>query len=152
LQEQIMVAHNFGEIIGQSESLQRALRQAEQVAPLDTTVLLLGETGTGKELLAHAIHSLNSRKDRPLVTVNCATLPAHLIESELFGHEGGAFTGAVERRVGCFEISNGGTIFLDEIGELPLDLQAKLLRVLQEGEFERLGSSSTIRVDVRVLA
>ena len=152
LQEEILVAHNFGEIIGRSESLQKSLRQAEQVAPLDTTVLLLGETGTGKELLAHAIHSLNPRKHRPLVKVNCATLPAHLIESELFGHERGAFTGALARRVGRFEISNGGTIFLDEIGELPLDLQAKLLRVLQEGEFERLGSSSTIKVDVRVIA
>jgi PAS domain S-box-containing protein len=152
LREEIMVAHNFGEIIGRSESLQKALRQAEQVAPLDTTVLLLGETGTGKELIAHAIHSLNPRKLRPLVKVNCATLPAHLIESELFGHERGAFTGALARRVGRFEIANGGTIFLDEIGELPLDLQSKLLRVLQEGEFERLGSSSTMKVDVRVIA
>jgi formate hydrogenlyase transcriptional activator len=152
LQEEIMVAHNFGEIIGRSETLQKTLRQAEQVARLDTTVLLLGETGTGKELLAHAIHSLNPRKHRPLVKVNCATLPAHLIESELFGHEKGAFTGALARRVGRFEIANGGTVFLDEIGELPLDLQAKLLRVLQEGEFERLGSSTTLKVDVRVLA
>jgi len=152
LQEEIMVAHNFGEIIGRSESLQRALRQAEQVAPLDTTVLLLGETGTGKELLAHAIHSLHPRNQHPLVKVNCATLPAQLIESELFGHERGSFTGALARRVGRFEIANGGTIFLDEIGELPLDLQAKLLRVLQEGEFERVGSSNTIKVDVRVIA
>ncbi|HKA19022.1 MAG TPA: PAS domain S-box protein [Blastocatellia bacterium] len=152
LQEEIMVAHNFGEIIGRSEPLQKTLRQAQQVAPLDTTVLLLGETGTGKELLAHAIHSLNPRKHRPLVKVNCATLPAQLIESELFGHERGAFTGALARRVGRFEIANGGTIFLDEIGELPLDLQTKLLRVLQEGEFERLGSSTTIKVDVRVIA
>jgi PAS domain S-box-containing protein len=152
LQEEIMVAHNFGEIIGRSESLQRALRQAEQVAPLDTTVLLLGETGTGKELLAHAIHSLHPRNQHPLVKVNCATLPAQLIESELFGHERGSFTGALARRVGRFEIANGGTIFLDEIGELPLDLQSKLLRVLQEGEFERVGSSNTIRVNVRVIA
>ena len=152
LQEEIMVAQNFGEIIGRSETLQKVLRQAEQVAPLDTTVLLLGETGTGKELLAHAIHSLNPRKYRPLVKVNCATLPSHLIESELFGHEKGAFTGALARRVGRFEIANGGTIFLDEIGELPLDLQAKLLRVLQEGEFERVGSSSTLKTDVRVIA
>ena len=152
LQEEIMVAHNFGEIIGRSESLQRALRQAEQVAPLDTTVLLLGETGTGKELLAHAIHSLHPRNQHPLVKVNCATLPAQLIESELFGHERGSFTGALARRVGRFEIANGGTIFLDEIGELPLDLQTKLLRVLQEGEFERVGSSNTIKVNVRVIA
>jgi formate hydrogenlyase transcriptional activator len=152
LQEEIMVAHNFGEIIGRSEALQKVLRQAQQVAPLDTTVLLLGETGTGKELLAHAIHNLNPRKHRPLVKVSCATLPAQLIESELFGHERGAFTGALARRVGRFEIANGGTIFLDEIGELPLDLQTKLLRVLQEGEFERLGSSITIKIDVRVIA
>jgi formate hydrogenlyase transcriptional activator len=152
LQEEIMVAHNFGEIIGRSEALQKTLRQAQQVAPLDTTVLLLGETGTGKELLAHAIHNLNPRKHRPLVKVNCATLPGQLIESELFGHERGAFTGAMNRRVGRFEIANGGTVFLDEIGELPLDLQTKLLRVLQEGEFERLGSSNTIKVDVRVIA
>ena len=152
LQEEIMVAHNFGEIIGRSESLQRALRQAEQVAPVDTTVLLLGETGTGKELLAHAIHSLHPRNQHPLVKVNCATLPAQLIESELFGHERGSFTGALARRVGRFEIANGGTIFLDEIGELPLDLQSKLLRVLQEGEFERVGSSNTIKVNVRVIA
>lgn len=152
LQEAIMVAHNFGEIIGRSQALKKVLRQAEQVAPLDTTVLVLGETGTGKELLAHAIHNLSPRKSRPLVKVNCATLPSHLIESELFGHEKGAFTGAHARRAGRFEIANGGTIFLDEIGELPLDLQAKLLRVLQEGQFERLGSSRTIEVDVRIIA
>jgi transcriptional regulator with GAF, ATPase, and Fis domain len=152
LQEAMMVAHDFGEIIGRSEALKRTLRQAEQVAPLDTTVLLSGETGTGKELLAHAIHNLSSRKGHTLVKVNCATLPAQLVESELFGHERGAFTGAHSKRVGRFEIANGGTIFLDEIGELPLDLQAKLLRVLQEGEFERLGSSHTVRVDVRVIA
>ena len=152
LQEAIMVAHNFGEIIGRSEPLKRVQRQAEQVAPLDTTVLILGETGTGKELLAHAIHNLSPRKKRPLIKVNCATLPTHLIESELFGHEKGAFTGALARRGGRFEIANGGTIFLDEIGELPLDLQSKLLRVLQEGEFERLGSSHTLKVDVRVIA
>jgi transcriptional regulator with GAF, ATPase, and Fis domain len=152
LQEEIMVAHNFGEIIGRSEALKRVLRQAEQVAPLDTTVLVLGETGTGKELLARAMHNLSPRKNRPMVKVNCATLPSELIESELFGHEKGAFTGAHAKRAGRFEIANGGTIFLDEIGELPLDLQAKLLRVLQEGQFERLGSSRTIEVNVRIIA
>jgi transcriptional regulator with GAF, ATPase, and Fis domain len=152
LQEAMMVAHDFGEIIGRSKALRKALRQAEQVAPLDTTVLITGETGTGKELLAHAIHNLSARKNHTLVKVNCATLPSQLIESELFGHEKGAFTGAHARRVGRFEIAHGGTIFLDEIGELPLDLQAKLLRVLQEGEFERLGSSRTIKVDTRVIA
>jgi PAS domain S-box-containing protein len=139
LQEEIMVAHNFGEIIGRSEALQKTLRQAQQVAPLDTTVLLLGETGTGKELLAYAIHNLNPRKHRPLVKVNCATLPAQLIESELFGHERGAFTGAMNRRIGRFEIANGGTIFLDEIGELPLDLQTKLLRVFTGGRVRTTG-------------
>ena len=152
LQEAIMVEQNFGEIIGRSERLKKVLRQAEQVAPLDTTVLILGETGTGKELLAHAIHNFSPRKNRPLVKVNCATLPSHLIESELFGHEKGAFTGAHTKRAGRFEIANGGTILLDEIGELPLDLQAKLLRVLQEGQFERLGSSHTIAVNVRIIA
>jgi len=152
LQEEIRVASNFGEMIGQSEALKRVLRQAEQVAPLDTTTLILGETGTGKELLAHAIHNRSPRHERPLVKVNCAALPADLIESELFGHEKGAFTGANTRRTGRFEIANGGTIFLDEVGEMPLDLQVKLLRVLQEGEFEPVGSSRTIHVDVRVIA
>jgi formate hydrogenlyase transcriptional activator len=152
LREEIRVARDFGEIVGRSASLQRVLRLAEQVAPLDTTVLLLGETGTGKELLAHAIHKSSTRNTRPLVMVNCATLPTQLIESELFGHEKGAFTGALARRAGRFEIANGGTIFLDEVGELPLELQTKLLRVLQEGEFEHLGSSRTMRVDVRVIA
>jgi len=152
LQEEIRVASNFGEIIGSSEALKRVLLQAEQVAPLDTTVTILGETGTGKELLAHAIHRLSPRRDRTLVKVNCAALPGSLIESELFGHEKGAFTGADARRIGRFEIANGGTIFLDEVGELPLDLQAKLLRVLEEGEFDRVGGSHTIKVDVRVIA
>ena len=152
LQEEIRVASNFGEIIGSSEALKRVLLQAEQVAPLDTTVTILGETGTGKELLAHAIHRLSPRRDRTLVKVNCAALPGPLIESELFGHEKGAFTSADARRIGRFEIANGGTIFLDEVGELPIDLQAKLLRVLEEGEFDRLGGSHTIKVDVRVIA
>ncbi len=152
LQEEIRLAANAGEIIGQSESLRRVLHMVEQVAPLDTTVLLLGETGTGKELLAQAIHNSSRRRGHPLVKVNCATLPGELIESELFGHEKGAFTGATARRTGRFEIANGGTIFLDEVGEMPLELQAKLLRVLQEGEFEPVGSSRTVKVDVRVLA
>jgi transcriptional regulator with GAF, ATPase, and Fis domain len=152
LQEEIRVASNFGQIIGNSEALRRVLSQTEQVAPLDTTVSILGETGTGKELLAHAIHNLSRRSNHPLVKLNCAALPGSLIESELFGHEKGAFTGADARRSGRFEIANGGTIFLDEVGELPLDLQAKLLRVLEEGEFERVGGSHTIKVDVRVIA
>ena len=128
------------------------LHKVEQVAATDATVLILGETGTGKELLARAVHQLSPRQDRPLVKVNCASLPANLIESELFGHEKGAFTGAVARRSGRCELAHRGTIFLDEIGDLPLDLQAKLLRVLQEGEFERLGDSRTIQIDVRVIA
>ncbi len=152
LQEEIRGAGNFGEIIGNSQPLKRVLRQAQQVAPLNTTVLLLGETGTGKELLAHAIHNLSPRHKHPLVKVNCAALPAPLIESELFGHEKGAFTGADAQRLGRFAIANGGSIFLDEVGELPLDLQSKLLRVLEEGEFELVGSSRTVTVDVRVIA
>jgi PAS domain S-box-containing protein len=152
LQEEIRVASEFGEIMGRSEPLVRVLRQAEQVAPLDTTVLILGETGTGKELLAHAIHRLSHRQRRSLVKVNCAALPAPLIETELFGHEKGAFTGADSRHIGRFEIAHEGTIFLDEVGELPLDLQAKLLRVLEEGEFERVGGSRTVKVDVRLIA
>ena len=152
LQEEIRVASNFGEIIGKSEALRRVLQKTEQVAPLDTTVSIFGETGTGKELLAHAIHKLSRRANHTLVKLNCAALPGSLIESELFGHEKGAFTGADARRIGRFEIANRGTIFLDEVGELPLDLQAKLLRVLEEGEFERVGGSHTIKVDVRVIA
>jgi formate hydrogenlyase transcriptional activator len=152
LQEEIRLAANVGEIIGQSEALKRVLQMVEQVAPLDTTVLILGETGTGKELLAQAIHNASRRRAHTLVKVNCATLPGELIESELFGHEKGAFTGATARRMGRFEIANGSTIFLDEVGELPLELQAKLLQVLQEGEFEPVGSSRTVRVDVRVVA
>jgi transcriptional regulator with GAF, ATPase, and Fis domain len=124
----------------------------EQIAPADTTVLVLGESGTGKELVARAVHSMSLRKDRTLFKINCAALPPTLIESELFGHEKGTFTGAHERQLGRFEVANGATLFLDEIGELPLELQPKLLRVLQDGEFERLGSSQTIKVDVRVIA
>jgi transcriptional regulator with GAF, ATPase, and Fis domain len=128
------------------------LKNVERVAPTDSTVLITGETGTGKELIARAIHNLSSRKTKPLVKVNCAAIPAGLIESELFGHEKGAFTGALARKIGRFELADKGTIFLDEIGELPLDLQSKLLRVLQEGEFERVGGSQTFTVNVRVIA
>jgi transcriptional regulator with GAF, ATPase, and Fis domain len=128
------------------------LRNVERVAPTDSTVLVTGETGTGKELIARAIHNLSPRKSKPLVKVNCAAIPAGLIESELFGHEKGAFTGALTKKIGRFELADKGTIFLDEIGELPLDLQAKLLRVLQEGEFERVGGTQTFRVNVRVIA
>jgi formate hydrogenlyase transcriptional activator len=152
LQEEITRTHHCGEIIGQSRTLQEVLRRVAQVAPTDATVLIQGETGTGKELIARAIHGHSQYRDRPLVKVNCATLPAGLVESELFGHEKGAFTGAVARKIGRFELADGGTIFLDEISELPLELQAKLLRILQEGEFERLGSSRTITVNVRVIA
>src|SRR5215204_613259 len=152
LQEEIRVAGNFDQIIGRSEPLRKVLRQAEQVARLNTIVTILGETGTGKELLAHAIHNLSPRKGRTLIKVNCAALPGTLIESELFGYEKGAFTGADARRIGRFEIANGGTLFLDEVGELPLDVQAKLLRVLEESEFERVGGSHPIKVDVRVIA
>jgi formate hydrogenlyase transcriptional activator len=142
----------FENIIGQSDGLKYVLYRAEQVAPSNTTVLILGETGTGKELIAAAIHDMSPRKERPLITVNCAALPGNLIESELFGREKGAFTGADARRVGRFEIANRSTLCLDEIGELPMELQAKLLRVIQHNEFERLGSSNTIKVDVRIIA
>ncbi len=144
--------HQHTEIIGQSDGLKQVLYRAEQVAPTNATILILGETGTGKELIAAAIHNMSSRKERPLFTVNCAALPANLIESELFGREKGAFTGADSRRIGRFEVANGSTLCLDEIGELPLELQAKLLRVIQHHEFERLGSSQTIKIDVRIVA
>jgi len=144
--------HRLDHILGESDALKYVLYRAEQVAPANTTVLILGETGTGKELVAAAIHSMSPRKDRPLITVNCAALPANLMESELFGREKGAFTGADNRQAGRFEVANGSTICLDEIGELPLELQAKLLRVIQHNEFERLGSSHTIKVDVRIVA
>jgi PAS domain S-box-containing protein len=152
LQEEIRLSHNVDEIIGGSNAIKYVLFKIEQVAKTDTTVLILGETGTGKELVARAIHSQSNRKHRPLVKVNCAVLSASLIESELFGHEKGAFTGAVARKIGRFELADGATIFLDEIGELPLELQPKLLRVIQEGEIERLGGSKTIKVDVRLIA
>jgi formate hydrogenlyase transcriptional activator len=140
------------EMVGQSDALKYVLFKVNLVAPTDSTVLILGETGTGKELVAHAIHMASRRKDRPLVKVNCAALPENLIESELFGHERGAFTDAHARKLGRFEIAHQTTLFLDEIGELPLNLQSKLLRVLEEGEFERLGGTRTIKVDVRIIA
>ena len=152
LRQEIRSTHGFNELIGESEALIACLQQVAQVAATDTTVLILGETGTGKELVARAIHERNRRSDRALVKVNCAALPANLIESELFGHEKGAFTGADSAKRGRFDLADGGTLFLDEIGDLPLDLQGKLLRVLQEGEFERLGGSETITVDVRIIA
>jgi len=152
LQEQVNLNHSFEDILGQSEPLKTVLLQVEQVAPTETSVLIQGETGTGKELIARALHNLSQRNERTLVKVNCAALPGNLIESELFGHEKGSFTGATSRRIGRFELADKGTIFLDEIGELPLELQAKLLRVLQEGEIERLGDSKTIKIDVRIIA
>ncbi len=152
LQEEIRTDHNFEEITGNSAVLLAVLRKVEQVAPTDSTVLIHGETGTGKELIARAIHDRSDRKSRPLVKVNCSAISAGLVESELFGHVKGAFTGALERHVGRFELADGGTIFLDEIGELPLATQVKLLRVLQEREFEAVGSNKPVRVDVRVIA
>src|SRR6266511_2360876 len=142
----------FEGIIGGSQSLREVFAQLKIVAPTDSTVLLLGETGTGKELVAHALHKRSARRDRPFVRVNCAAIPSGLLESELFGHERGSFTGAIARKIARFEMADKGTLFLDEVGDIPLDLQAKLLRVLQEHEFERLGSSRTLRVDVRVVA
>src|SRR3989475_4005613 len=152
LQEEIRRAHPFEELVGSSSTLLAALRKVDRVAATNTSVLILGETGTGHELIARALHNRGARRDRPLVKVNCSAISAGLVESELFGHVKGAFTGAVERRVGRFELADGGTIFLDEVGELPLETQVKLLRVLQEQEFEPVGSSRTIRVDVRVIA
>ena len=143
---------NFEEIVGTSAALRAALKQVEVVAPTESTVLILGETGTGKDLIARAIHTISSRSSRPFVKLNCAAIPSGLLESELFGHEKGAFTGAVAQRVGRFELAHGGTLFLDEVGDIPLELQPKLLRVLQEHEFERLGSTRTQRVDVRMVA
>ena len=152
LQEELKLDTTFGEIVGQSEAIKQVHFKIAQVAPTDSTVLITGETGTGKELVARAIHGASSRTSKPLVKVNCAALAPTLIESELFGHERGAFTGAVARKLGRFELANGGTIFLDEIGELPADLQVKLLRVIQENEFERLGGNKTIKTDVRIIA
>jgi len=152
LEDEIRTEYNFEEIIGESAALKRILKQVETVAPTDSTVLIQGETGTGKELIARAIHHLSKRRERTFVKMNCAAIPTGLLESELFGHERGAFTGAIAQRVGRFELANGGTLFLDEIGDIPVELQSKLLRVLQEQEFERLGSTRTIRVDVRLVA
>jgi formate hydrogenlyase transcriptional activator len=152
LEGEMRTEHNFEEIVGQSAPLRRVLRQVETVAPTQATVLVLGETGTGKELIARAIHSLSDRRDRTFVRLNCAAIPTGLLESELFGHERGAFTGAVTTKVGRLELAHGGTLFLDEVGEIPLEVQPKLLRALQEKEFERLGSARTIRADVRLIA
>src|SRR5262245_7429008 len=152
LREEIRAVHNVEEIVGQSRALAAVLEQVRLVAETDSSVLILSETGTGKELVARAVHSSSGRRDRPLIKVSCAALPTGLIESELFGHEKGAFTGATERRIGRFELANGGTIFLDELGEMPMETQVKLLRVLQEQEFERIGGRQTLRVDVRVIA
>ncbi len=147
-----LATHKFGDIVGKSAALRNVLNQVEVVAPTDSTVLLLGETGTGKEVIARAILNVSSRSNRPFVKLNCAAIPSGLLESELFGHEKGAFTGAVSQKIGRFELANGGTLFLDEVGDIPLELQPKLLRVLQEQEFERLGNSRTVRVDVRLIA
>jgi formate hydrogenlyase transcriptional activator len=152
LEDEIRTEMNFGQIIGNSASLRRLLKGVGTVAPTDSTVLIYGETGTGKELIARAIHDLSPRRSKPFVKLNCAAIPTGLLESELFGHEKGAFTGAIAQRIGRFEVADSGTIFLDEIGEIPLELQTKLLRVLQEREFERLGSSRTLRTDARLIA
>jgi len=152
LEDEIRTEMNFAQIIGNSTSLRKVLKHVETVAPTDSTVLIYGETGTGKELIARAIHDLSPRRAKPFVKLNCAAIPTGLLESELFGHEKGAFTGAIAQRIGRFEVANGGSIFLDEIGEVPLELQTKLLRVLQEREFERLGSSRTLRTDARLIA
>ena len=152
LEEDESLADNFNGIVGRSARLRALCKQIEVVAPTSSTILILGDTGTGKERFAHAIHNLSPRRNRPLIKVNCAAIPAGLIESELFGHERGAFTGAIGRRTGRFEMADGGTLFLDEVGDIPLELQPKLLRVLQEQEFERIGGAQTTRVNVRIVA
>ncbi|HTK77534.1 MAG TPA: sigma 54-interacting transcriptional regulator [Gemmataceae bacterium] len=152
LEEEIRTEHNFEEIVGESAALRRVLKEVETVAPTDSTVLIRGETGTGKELIARALHYLSPRRDRTFVKLNCAAIPTGLLESELFGHEKGAFTGAITQKIGRFELAHQGTLFLDEVGDIPPELQPKLLRVLQEQEFERLGSTRTVRVDVRLVA
>ncbi len=152
LEDEIRSEYRFTEIVGESAAIKNVLRQVEIAAPADTTVLIQGETGTGKELIARALHNLSNRHERTFVKLNCAAIPSGLLESELFGHERGAFTGAVVQKVGRFELADGGTLFLDEIGDIPLELQPKLLRVLQEEEFERLGATRTLRVDVRLVA
>jgi len=152
LEDEIRTEYNFEEIIGESAALRRILKRAETVAPTDSTVLIQGETGTGKELIARAIHNLSGRRERTFVKMNCAAIPSGLLESELFGHERGAFTGAIAQKIGRFELAHRGTLFLDEVGDIPLEMQSKLLRVLQEQEFERLGSTRTQRVEVRVVA
>ena len=152
LEDEIRTEYNFEEIIGESKALKRILSQVETVAPTDSTVLILGETGTGKELIARAIHNLSGRHERTFIKMNCAAIPTGLLESELFGHERGAFTGAIAQKIGRFELAHQGTLFLDEVGDIPLEMQAKLLRVLQEQEFERLGSPRTLRVNVRLVA
>ena len=152
LQEEIKSDHNFEEIVGRSPALLAVLDKVSRVAPTDATVLITGETGTGKELIARAIHSHGRRAAKPLIKLNCAALPAGLVESELFGHEKGAFTGAIARRIGRFELADGGSLFLDEVGDLPLETQAKLLRVLQEREIERVGGGAALPVDVRIIA
>jgi formate hydrogenlyase transcriptional activator len=152
LEEEARTEHEFGEIVGESPALRRVLKQVETVAPTDSTVLIRGETGTGKELIARALHELSPRHGRTFVKLNCAAIPTGLLESELFGHEKGAFTGAISQKLGRFELAHQGTLFLDEVGDIPNELQPKLLRVLQEQEFERLGSTRTVRVDVRLVA
>ena len=152
LEEEVRTEHEFGDIVGESPALRAVLKTVETVAPTDSTVLICGATGTGKELIARAVHDLSPRKARTFVRLNCAAIPTGLLESELFGHEKGAFTGAIAQKVGRFELANQGTLFLDEIGDIPLELQSKLLRVLQEQEFERLGGTRTIRVNVRLVA
>src|SRR6185369_576998 len=151
LEDEVRTEHNFGDIVGESAALREILKKVKTVAPTDSTVLVYGETGTGKELIARAVHDLSPRKGRTFVKLNCAALPTGLLESELFGHEKGAFTGAIAQKIGRFELAHEGTLFLDEVGDIPTELQPKLLRVLQEQEFERLGGTKTIKVDVRVV-